>query len=125
MRDQKSTTTPCAGAGQQPQCTGWWSDVYCWLGWRQIMLVSSAARLCAKLEGNVWVGAACIVRLGPLPSPRPCLLTLAPCPTPHHPTVRPGQVYETVADAMTTGTIYSCKPEDTVDAGQCPSRARS
>jgi hypothetical protein len=29
-------------------------------------------------------------------------------------------LYETVADAMTSGKIYSCRPEDTVDDGEGP-----
>lgn len=35
--------------------------------------------------------------------------------------MRPGGMqglYETVADAMTSGNIYSCQPEDTVDEGE-------
>jgi hypothetical protein len=28
------------------------------------------------------------------------------------------QSYETVADAMTSGNIFTCKPDDTVDAGE-------
>jgi hypothetical protein len=56
------------------------------LGWRQIMLVVSAAMLCAELTETVWVGAACIFGLGSLVSALPAPI-IRPRPTQHHPAV--------------------------------------